>query len=205
MTFDKNTYDCKCNACSHEWRARTPHLPRKCPKCTSVKWNDSGNKKYSVIVSRACGKEENSERSVFCILERIDRPDIITEDIFYMREEDFNSYLKGNSVPTGSAVVFIGDMEISEAGELVVNEMSLIYVHQKSFRTYLSSVVCGYNINSFYERQKQYKRYGELEEERQRQVEEKRKAKLKAQKVNIDEEQKRLDLKRQILAEIEGE
>lgn len=204
MTYNKTTFDCTCNACSHEWRARTPHLPKKCPKCTSVKWNDSGNKKYSVIVSRACGKEENSERSVFCILEMVDNPETITDDIFYVKEEDFSSYLKGNNVPPGSAVVFIGDMEIDAERELIINEMTLIYIHQKAFRGYTSDVKCGYNINSYYEKQKQNKRYAELEEDRQRIANEKRKANLEDQKKKLEEEQEKLNMKRQILAEIEG-
>lgn len=205
MTYDKNTYDCKCNACGHEWRARTPHLPRKCPKCTSVKWNDSGNKKYPVIIARACGKEESGDRAVFCILDRIESPDIITEDIFYMTAEDEVKYLNGCRYPTGSALVFIGDIEIDEAGELIVNEMNLIYIHEKSFRRYVSSVSCGYNINAFYERQKAYKRYAELEEERQAGIEERRKANLEAQKARLEEDQERINMRRQILAEIEGE
>lgn len=204
MVFDKNTYECECNSCSHTWRARTPHLPKKCPKCTSVNWNETGNKKYPVIVARSCGWEENEDRFVFCILDRIESPDILTEDIFYMRRDDFNSYLQGHSVPPGSAVVFIGSLEVDGDHELVVNEMNLIYIHGKAFRTY-NSLTCAYNINSFYERQKASKRYAELEEQRQASKAEKRKVNIEEQKKLLDEEQERINLRRQILAEIENE
>lgn len=204
MTFNKNTFECECRNCQHQWRARTPHLPRKCPKCTSVNWNESGNKKFPVIIARSCGWEENGNRFVFCILERVESPEIITEDIFYMTNEDLNIYLNRSSYPPGSAVVFIGDLEIDGEKELVVNEMSLIYIHGKAFRTY-NSLTCAYNINSFYVRRKTQKRYAEIEEQRQASKAEKRKVNLVEHKKLLDEEQERINMRRQILAEIEGE
>jgi phage FluMu protein Com len=204
MTFNKETLEATCNKCFHSWRARTEY-PRKCPSCTSVNWNDSGNRKYPVIVSRSCGKEETGNRMVFCILERVESPDIISEDIFYMKEEDVNNYLRGSSYPAGSAVVFVGDMEVNSEGELIVNEMNLIYIHEKAFRAYSSGVKCAYNLASYYERQKSYKRLEEIREQEQAALAERRKLNLEEKKKQLDEEQLKINMKRQILAEIEGE
>jgi len=204
MTFNKNTFECECRVCSHQWRARTPHLPKKCPKCTSVNWNESGNRKFPVIIARSCGREEGGNRYVFCILDRIESPDIITEDLFYMREEDVNTYLNRASFPAGSAMVFIGSLEIDGNRELVVNEMNLIYIHVKAFRIY-NSLVCAYNINNYYVRQKAQKRYAELAEQIQAGKAEKRKVNIIEQKKILEEEQERINIRRQILAEIEGE
>lgn len=205
MTFDKNTYECLCGSCGHHWRARTPHIPKKCPQCTAVNWNESGNKKYPVIIARSCGKEESGNRVVFCILDRIESPDIISENIIYMKEDDVNNYLRGCSYPAGSAVVFIGDMEVNSEGELIVNEMNLIYIHEKAFRNYTSGVRCAYNISSYYERQKSYKRLEEIREQELAAQAEKRKSNLEEKKKQLDEEQLKINMKRQILAEIEGE
>lgn len=142
---------------------------------------------------------------VFCILERVESPDIISEDIFYMKEEDVNNYLRGSSYPAGSAVVFVGDMEVNSEGELIVNEMNLIYIHEKAFRAYSSGVKCAYNLASYYERQKSYKRLEEIREQEQAALAERRKLNLEEKKKQLDEEQLKINMKRQILAEIEGE
>jgi len=33
-----------CNKCKHEWIAKRKELPRMCPKCKTVRWNDKGVK-----------------------------------------------------------------------------------------------------------------------------------------------------------------
>lgn len=121
-----------------------------------------------------------------------------------MKKEDLNTYLNRSSFPPGSAVVFIGSLEIDGNRDLIVNEMNLIYIHGKAFRTY-NSLTCAYNINSFYVRQKTQQRYAELEEQRQAGKAEKRKVNLTEQKKQLEDEQERINLRRQILAEIEGE
>lgn len=204
MTFNKETLECTCNRCGHIWRARTENIPKKCSKCTAINWNDSG-KAYNVITARSCGLEENGKRLVLCILDRIERPDIITENIFYMKEEDINAYLRGASYPAGSAVVLIGDFVIQEDQELIVNDMKLIYIHEKAYRSYVSGVTCAYNIASYYERQKSYKRLEEIEANRQLMLAEKRKKNLAGERQRLLEEQARLDMRKQILAEIEAE
>lgn len=111
-----------------------------------------------------------------------------TEDVFYMTREDKNKYLYGARFPGGSALVFVGDFEISEDQELKVNEMKLIFCQEPGFTTYISSVSCIYNIKSFYEKQKELKRRQEeaeklaiLEEERKQKLLEAARQKIEAE------------------------
>ena len=203
MSFNETTLECECQKCSHSWRARTAKPPKKCSRCTSVNWNDSG-KQYSVIIARACGADPaDPERSLFCTLNYVDSPEIETEDKFSVSKADMETYLRGSRYPAGSAVIFIGSFELGDDKELKINSCKLIYIHEISYRNYISGVTCAFNIKSFYERQKTVKRYEELEAHRQEMILEKKKQNLEYQKQRLSEEQERLDMKRQIIEEIE--
>ncbi len=45
-----------CVRCSYEWMPRKEQLPKRCPKCRSVKWNES----HLRVSCRRCGHEWNS-------------------------------------------------------------------------------------------------------------------------------------------------
>jgi len=218
MTFNENTLECKCCKCAYSWRARTEEPPRKCPSCGSMLWN-SGTKKLNCIISRVCGKENGSDRHTFCFIDYVDNPEVITEDVFYITKADIDKYLSRARFPTGSAMIFIGDFELLENKELVINEMKLIYCHEKSFRFY-GSLSCLYNIKSFYEQQKAEKlrkeeamRKAVLEEERKLRILEEARQKLEqeaakqkrldAAKVKLSDEAISLDEKMVLIAEIE--
>lgn len=128
--------------------------------------------KYPLKIVRACGLEKETDRMKFCIIDYIDSPVIVSEDIFYISKKDLDTYFANARCPPGSVIVLIGNLEIVDK-ELKINEIKLIYGHQATFSSYQSSVDCVYNIRSFYERQKAVKRYEDelkntekLEEER---------------------------------------
>lgn len=193
--------ECTCDRCSHIWRSRTD-TPKKCPSCGSFNWN-SGTRKFTHIISRACGQEENRSFK-FCILDYVDTPETTTDDVFYIREEDIDRYIKNQRMPGGSALVFIGDFEIGEDRNLIINELKLVYCHAAGFKQYISSVNCIYNIKSFYERKKAEKlrqeeaeRNAILEEEQKRNRIEAAQRKLQTEA----EKQNRLEIAKQKLAD----
>ena len=217
MTYDKISYDCVCDLCTYAWKARTSEEPKKCPSCGSMAWN-AGTKKLNCIISRVCGKENDSERQTFCFIDYVDNPEVITEDVFYITKADIEKYLSRARFPTGSAMIFIGDFSLLENKELVINEVKLIYCHEKSFRVY-GSLSCLYNIRSFYEQQKAEKlrkeealRKAAIEEERKLQILEEARQKLKQEaerqrrletaKAKIADESISLDEKLSLISEI---
>jgi len=164
-------------------------------------WN-SGLRKFSVIIARSCKIEEETGRLKLCILEYVDRPGIETEEVFYITKEDLNKYMFNKRCPTGSALIFIGNLEICDQ-ELKINEMRLIYCHEVAFSSYMSSVDCFYNIRSFYERQKALKKHEE-ELQRKEQIEEERKQEaIKAARKRLDaakERQKQIEEAERMIA-----
>ena len=134
MVFDEKTFECSCNKCNYSWRARTEQAPKKCPSCTSVNWNVAG-RSYQYILARCSGTEEGTGRRIYCILEDLERPDVITEDVFYIKPED-QDFLKNVRTPIGSAILLIGNFEIGEDLNLVIKDIKLAYVHVCAFRVY---------------------------------------------------------------------
>lgn len=203
MSFNETTFECECKSCGHQWRARTSNAPKKCAKCTSVNWNESG-KRYSVLIARACGNDPiDPERSLFCIIDFVDSPEIETEDKFTVSKADKESYLRGARYPVGSAVIWIGSFELGDDQELKINSCKLIYVHERSYRNYLSGVTCAFNIKSFYQRQKTIKGYEELIRREKEAKSAQKKLNLERQIQELSKDQAELDMKRKILNEIE--
>ena len=46
----------RCARCSYEWTPRKDELPKRCPKCRSIKWNDS----HLRVTCLRCGHTWNS-------------------------------------------------------------------------------------------------------------------------------------------------
>jgi len=202
MTFNETSFECKCDRCSHSWRARTSEPPKKCPSCTSILWN-SGTRKFQCIISRACEKDENGDGRKFCIIEYVDKPDITTEDMFYIKPDDMQRYLKNARMPAGSAVIFVGDLEIGENKVLNIKELKLVYCHERAFRVY-GSLNCIYNIQSFHEKQKAEKLRKEEAARQAIREEERKKAMIEAakQKLEIEaEKQRKLEIAKQKIAD----
>lgn len=192
--YNEITKECACNRCSYSWRSRG-EAPKVCPKCTSKLWND-GSRKFDYIIARACGPDPSGiDRQKFCIIDYIDNPNIVTEDVFYITREDLNKYLLNTRYPSRSALVFIGAFEMNEAQELKVSEMKLIFCQEPGFNSFVSSVNCLYNVKSYYERLKTQKlreeeaeRLAAIKAEKERQL-------LEAARARIEEEaQKELQI-----------
>lgn len=192
--YNEVTKDCTCNRCSYSWRSRGD-APKVCPKCTSKLWND-GSRKFNYIIARSCGLDpEGTDRQKFCIIDYVDKPNVVTDDVFYITREDLNKYLKGARYSIGSAFVFIGSFEVGENLELRISEIKLIYLHSPGFREYLTDARCLYNVKSYYEKIRAQKLRAE-EEERKAALEEQRKQELiEAARARIEEEaQKQLQI-----------
>ena len=134
MTFNETTFDCICDRCGHSWRSRSGK-PVKCPVCSSYNWDD-GTRRFQYILARINGTVNAEGYREFCILDEINRPDITTDDLFYIRTEDFDTYMKRARVPGGSAVIFIGSFELPESRILEFKEVKLIISMPKTFRVY---------------------------------------------------------------------
>lgn len=159
MTFNNLTLEASCDKCKTVWRSRTGNISKKCHKCESTVWN-SGTKKYSVIIARAVSVDEKTGYRQFCIIDYIDSPATVSEDIFYIGKKDLDTYFAGRSLP-GSGLTLVGSMEIGEDHLLTIHEMKLVYCHESTFLSYLFTVSCLYNIKSFYQRQATLKKFEE--------------------------------------------
>lgn len=40
MIVPKTSFDCTCAHCGHDWSTRSENIPRSCPKCKRVTWNE---------------------------------------------------------------------------------------------------------------------------------------------------------------------
>lgn len=203
--YDSKNFDCVCNLCHHKWRARAD-IPKKCPKCGNGNWNKSvGSRHFETLILRSCGKIQDSEDYSFCKLETVERPDIITEDTIIIKSPDIKTYLNRAHFPIGSALILIGDMEVLEDGTLEINSMNLIFIIEASFRIYTSFVSCPFNINDMYARRRAYAAHQANEAKVKEHKEAQKKVNLEAQKEELRLEEERLRMKRQLLAEIEGD
>jgi len=134
MTFDETTFDCTCDRCNHSWRSRGDK-PKKCPACSSFAWDD-GTRRFQYILARCNGTTNAEGQREFCILDVIERPDITTEDVFYIRTEDFDTYMRKARIPAGSALIFIGSFELPESLTIEFKDVKLIACIPKTFRVY---------------------------------------------------------------------
>lgn len=158
MTYDKLTSQCSCK-CGNQWQSRTGKIPIKCPACGSRVWN-SDIKTYTSIICRAGTQDAKTGTRQFCIIDYIDSTAIVSDDIFYVSKEDLSKYFSGRS-PPGSGIIMIGSFEIGEDLLLKINSMKLVYCHESTFLSYLSTVSCLYNVKSFYLKQAALKKYSE--------------------------------------------
>ncbi len=175
--------------------------PVKCPKCTSIRWDDNINRKFNVLIARSNGPDPETKVSQFCIMDKVDSPLIITEDTFSISGDIIRNYFNHAHYPIGSAIVFIGDLELNSDRELVVNDMNLIYIHEVGFRSY-SGVYCVYNACDLYARQELIKPMKRI----------RRKFRKQGRIRKVDIEEKREELRQEqmaghetAVAEIEGE
>lgn len=136
MTFNSLTLEASCEKCSYQWRARTAaDPPKKCPKCGSLAWL-SGNRKFSALLVRSNGRNQENGLMEFCILPELTDSYAITDDVFYISEEDIKLYLPRARTPKGSACLFYGDVEIGEDKMLNFKDLKLVYVHEAFMRSY---------------------------------------------------------------------
>lgn len=147
MTFNNLTLEATCGKCSNSWRSRTGEEPKKCPKCGSMAWNN-GLRKYSSIIARVGTEDPKTHYRAFAIIDFVDNPAVTSDDVFYIKESDINTYLVSARFPPGSAVIFIGNLEIGEDKLLIINELKLVYIHAAMYLSYNSAVTCAYNIKS---------------------------------------------------------
>lgn len=113
------------------------------------------------MIGRACGIEPGTDMQKFCILEYIDNPHVVTDDVFYITKDDIDTYLRNKRFPTGSGLVFLGNFEIGDGNILVINECKLIYCHEALLNNYSSVPYCHFNIRSFYQRKLALEKYNE--------------------------------------------
>lgn len=158
MTYNKLTGDCVCK-CNFAWKSRTKNPPVKCPSCGSRAWQ-SNTRSFSCIICRAGIQDEKTGTRSFSIIDFIDSPAVTSEDIFYISKKDLEMYFAGRS-PPGSGIIIIGSFEIGEDLLLKIKSMTLVYCHEATFRSYVSTVSCLYNIKSFYQKQAALKQYNE--------------------------------------------
>lgn len=160
MSYDEKTLKAECDRCKHQWQVRSQSISQRCPKCSSYNWN-TGSRKYEVLIARACGVEPGTDMQKFCILEYIDNPHVVTDDVFFITKDDIDTYLRNKRFPTGSGLVFLGNFEKGDGNILVINECKLIYCHEALLNNYSSTPYCHFNVRSFYERKKQLAKYEE--------------------------------------------
>lgn len=150
--YNDITLECICDRCNHHWTARSrDNKPTVCSSCTSKLW-DCGTRKFNYILCRACGINEETGLREFCILDELVSPEIITEDVFFVQEEEA-LFMKGWKIPTGSALLMIGSFEINTQKALKIRDLKLAYVHEKAFRVYNA-------LNLIYKKDRHSKRLG---------------------------------------------
>ena len=159
MTYNKLTLDCTCK-CGFSWKGRCKNPPVKCPSCGSRKWN-SDTRTFTSLISRAGKEDTKTGFREFCIIDYVDAPAVVTDDVFYVSKEDTDKYLTSQRYPPGSAVIWIGNFEIGEDNLLKIDTLKLVYCHTSTFLSYNSQCNCIYNIASFYNKKKAQKRYEE--------------------------------------------
>lgn len=158
MTYNKLTLDCTCK-CGFAWKGRGKNPPVKCPSCGSRVWN-SNTRSFTSIICRAGPQDEKTGTRQFCIIDYIDSPAVVSEDIFYVSKKDLDTYFSGRS-PPGSGLTLVGSFEIGEDLLLKIGDMKLVYCHEATFLSYMSTVTCLYNIKSFYQKQATVKKFNE--------------------------------------------
>lgn len=135
MTYNPETLEFICDRCLHIWRPRTD-TPKKCPSCGSANWN-AGTRKFSCLLARACGTVQETGYRKFCILQELTTPEAVTDDVFYIDPEK-NAYIQKVRAPEGSALLFIGDLEIGQDEAMTTRDLKLLYVHEAFMRSYIS-------------------------------------------------------------------
>jgi hypothetical protein len=190
MTFDNLSLLATCGKCSNSWRSRTGEAPKKCPKCGSMAWN-SGIRKYTSIISRVGTEDPKTHYRAFAIIDYVDNPAVTSDDVFYIKESDINTYFARARFPPGSAVILIGNLEIGEDKLLVINELKLVYIHAAMYLSYNSQVSCAYNIRSFYERQKALKKQEENKLLKEQQEDKRKEEAIKAARARINTEREK--------------
>jgi hypothetical protein len=156
MTYNKLTGDCVCK-CNFAWKSRTKNPPVKCPSCGSRVWQ-SNTRAFTSILCRAGIQDEKTGTRQFCIIDYVDSPAIVSDDIFYVSKEDLNKYFAGRS-PPGSGIIMLGSFEIGSDLLLKIDNMKLVYCHEAAYLTYISTISCLYNVKSFYLKQAALKKY----------------------------------------------
>lgn len=183
--YNEVTKECKCDRCSHEWISRGSK-PRTCSRCTSKLW-DSGNRKFDVIIAKFYGRDpENIEKMKFCILPFVDRPNIETDDVFYINMEDYRRYFPIR-FGANSAVTLIGSFVIGEDKVLQIEDVNLIYSHPVGFTSYLNMVELVFNKKSVVEKQREAERRKKEEAEKALRDAEEKKRILELAKKKIQE------------------
>lgn len=197
MTFNEISNEAVCEKCNWAWRSRGQYdgIPRKCPKCGSYNWNEK-TRKYDILIGRSCGTDEETGRLKLCVIPYVDHPGFQTDDVFYITVDDLKTYMFNKRHPAGSALIFIGSLEIQENLELKINEMRLIYCHEATLNHYLSTPYLHFNIRSHYERQKALKKYNEELLLKEQAEAEKQQAKIEAARLRLEKD---AELKAQIL------
>ena len=158
-------------------------------------WN-SGTRKYTSIIARAGTENPKTHYREFCIIDYVDSPAVISDDVFYVSKEDLDRYLGSVRYPPGSALTWIGSFHITEEKLLVINELKLVYCHTATYLSYSSSVNCLFNIRSFYERAKTLKKYEEDKLLKEQLEDERKQEAIKAARARLDtarEKQKQIE------------
>lgn len=184
MTFSSLTLDCLCK-CGNRWKGRTPNPPKKYPKCGSAAWN-SNTRSFTSIIARAGKEDQKTGFREFCIIDYVDAPSMVTDDVFYVSKEDLDKYLASARYPPGSAVIFIGKLEIGEDNLLKINELKLVYTHTATYLSYNSQVSCIFNVRSFYERAKALRKFEEDKLIKEQMEDAKKEATIKAARARLD-------------------
>lgn len=184
MTFNSLTLEACCDKCKTTWRSRTGNIPKKCHKCGSATWND-GTRKFTSIIARIGIEDHKTGMRELCFIDFIDSPMITSEDIFYVSKKDIETYFAGRS-PPGSGIVILGRFFIGEDKLLKINEMKLVLCFEATFRSYVSTVSCLYNIKSFYQKQEALKKYEEDKLLKEQQENKRKEEAIKAAKERLN-------------------
>lgn len=181
--YNSLTLEATCK-CGFSWRSRSGKQPRKCPKCGSVAWN-CDTKKYTSIIARIGQSNETTGYREACFIEYVDSPSVVTDSLFYISKKDQETYFNGRS-PPGSALILLGNYEIGEDKLLKINEMKLVFCFEATFRSYVSTVSCLYNIKSFYQKQAALKQYNEDQLLKEQMEDAKKETAIKAARARLD-------------------
>lgn len=51
MIRELTCYKCKCSKCNHLWTTKTNDLPKSCPKCHRITWNDDYDFRDATVIT----------------------------------------------------------------------------------------------------------------------------------------------------------